>query len=618
MKKYFNGKKHPKLERGEERKNIFYYGFSGKRSKFSLISICLLYSLFRKNKMKLFSVLLIIPFLLQAQQIHFPQDTLAYDNLFNNRQFAVYDSEGRTHLTYTGQSGTDGATREIYYLSERSNGTFEKINITNNSVDDNYSTLSIDQNGNLHVGLTGRDGTNLFQIKYTNNISGSFFPPMWITTGGLNKATPFSKIGPDSVMHFVYFTYTDGSDNAYYRTYDLRNSTLSNEIFLTQAEAGGDYEASLDVDAIGKVHIVVKSGGIFGGPLKYFSNKTGNLQEIITPVSGNITLPRIRIHNGVVHLLYRLESGTRLHYTNNSSGDFSTPIPITPVGQRPAGYQNFTTDDEGNLYFVYQSSVAASGKGFFLIFGHNSGTFTDSMLVYDLTPEYVTRNSSMVIARGNGNFSVFYAPGAVRNSIVICDIFRKKGNIFDIIPVELENFTAYSYGNAVELKWVTVSETNNYGFEVERNSGEGFVDVTFVPGSGTITEKRVYSFTEYGLQTGKHIYKLTQIDYDGSRSVIGTVEADVSYNPSEFVLSQNYPNPFNPSTVIRYQIPEDGFVTLKIYDLLGNELATLFEGEQNRGSYTANWDASGIASGVYFYTLITGNNSASKKLMLLR
>jgi hypothetical protein len=73
--------------------------------------------------------------------------------------------------------------------------------------------------------------------------------------------------------------------------------------------------------------------------------------------------------------------------------------------------------------------------------------------------------------------------------------------------------------------------------------------------------------------------------------------------PREFTLGQNYPNPFNPSTKINYQLPVQSYVTLKLFDLLGREVATLVDGIEAPGNHSANWDASGMASGVYFYTL---------------
>ncbi len=192
-------------------------------------------------------------------QIPFAQDTIAYNNRFNNRQFAQYNSQGLLRLSYTSGLGTVSSYNEIYYVEEDINGDFSTINLTNNSVDDNYSTLSIDQNDVVHIGYEARD-PSIFQVMYTHNLSGTFSTPIAITQGGLNKATPFSKIGPDSVMHFVYYTYTNGSDNCYYRSYDLRTSTLGPEIFLSNGEASGDFQATLDIDSNGKVHIAIVSG----------------------------------------------------------------------------------------------------------------------------------------------------------------------------------------------------------------------------------------------------------------------------------------------------------------------------------------------------------------------
>jgi len=89
--------------------------------------------------------------------------------------------------------------------------------------------------------------------------------------------------------------------------------------------------------------------------------------------------------------------------------------------------------------------------------------------------------------------------------------------------------------------------------------------------------------------------------------------------PGDFILHQNYPNPFNPTTIIKYAIPESGLITLKVYDILGNEISTLVNKEQSAGEYefefnTADFD---LSSGVYFYQLQAGAFLQTKKLMLL-
>ena len=97
-----------------------------------------------------------------------------------------------------------------------------------------------------------------------------------------------------------------------------------------------------------------------------------------------------------------------------------------------------------------------------------------------------------------------------------------------------------------------------------------------------------------------------------------TNHEEIKNAPADFVLNQNYPNPFNPSTVISYQLPVSGNVTLKVYDVLGNEVATLVNDEKPAGKYEIRFDASLLSSGIYFYTLKAGSFIETKKLMLLK
>jgi hypothetical protein len=98
-----------------------------------------------------------------------------------------------------------------------------------------------------------------------------------------------------------------------------------------------------------------------------------------------------------------------------------------------------------------------------------------------------------------------------------------------------------------------------------------------------------------------------------------TVKVDeVKQLPTEIRLNQNYPNPFNPTTTIIYEIPEKSIVTLKVYDILGNEITTLLNEEKQPGSYKVNWNANSISSGIYFYTLSAGNYFSTKKMVLIK
>ena len=185
------------------------------------------------------------------------------------------------------------------------------------------------------------------------------------------------------------------------------------------------------------------------------------------------------------------------------------------------------------------------------------------------------------------------------------------------IPVELSSFRADVNVETVMLSWITATETNNSGFEVQRNSGSEYETLAFVQGNGTATETHSYSYVDKNVLTGKHQYRLKQVDYDGSFEYSNIVDVEIS-SPLKFSLDQNYPNPFNPTTRIKYSIPTTGFVTLKVYDLLGREAALLVNEKKQAGIYDVEFNASSLSSGVYIYKLTSGNFIETKKLMLLK
>jgi photosystem II stability/assembly factor-like uncharacterized protein len=192
-----------------------------------------------------------------------------------------------------------------------------------------------------------------------------------------------------------------------------------------------------------------------------------------------------------------------------------------------------------------------------------------------------------------------------------------------VLPVELTSFSTNTIGNVIELIWQTATETNNKGFEIYRNGKR----ISFIDGKGTTTEKQNYSFVDKGLSAGKYKYMLKQIDYDGTQKIVGEKTVNLKL-PEQFSLGQNYPNPFNPSTKIEFTIPQSSFVNLKIYNVLGEEVATLVNETKAAGNYEVNFSAKGrsasggntanLPSGIYFYKLQAGNFSESKKMILLK
>lgn len=187
-----------------------------------------------------------------------------------------------------------------------------------------------------------------------------------------------------------------------------------------------------------------------------------------------------------------------------------------------------------------------------------------------------------------------------------------------VVPVELISFSATIIDSKVKLDWFTATETNNSGFAVERATDlSNFEELIFIGGNGTTLERNVYSYLDESVQSGIYHYRLKQIDFDGSFEYLNTVSVDLGM-PGGFVLKQNYPNPFNPITNIEFQLPVSGFISLKVFDVLGNQVKTLINEEKKAGFYQIAFDASDLPSGVYLYKLSTESFSDIKKMTVLK
>ncbi len=191
-----------------------------------------------------------------------------------------------------------------------------------------------------------------------------------------------------------------------------------------------------------------------------------------------------------------------------------------------------------------------------------------------------------------------------------------------VLPVELTDFNSATNENYVILNWKTFSETNNSGFNIERsvsNKGiQNWKTIGFVNGKGTTSSPEEYSFTDAGITSGKYNYRLKQIDYNGSFQYFNLDNEVTVGIPVKFTLFQNYPNPFNPATVINCQLPVSGFISLKIYDLVGKEIITLVNENQDAGYHSIEFNGSGLSSGVYFYKLETEGFAETKRMTLIK
>jgi hypothetical protein len=253
--------------------------------------------------------------------------------------------------------------------------------------------------------------------------------------------------------------------------------------------------------------------------------------------------------------------------------------------------------------------------------------------------EFFPARRSFTVAAGNSDtLSFVFSPNDP-------EVFRDTARIFSnassspllialagegrdpILPIQLSRFVGRAVNGEVRLEWSTLSEINNYGFEVQLSTGDSVTFASlangFVPGHGTTNEPNNYQFIVHSPPPTAY-YRLKQIDLDGTTWYSDAIRIDLvtsvggGITPTEFALHNNYPNPFNPSTTIGFDIPVAGHALLEVFNTLGERVATLVDETKHPGRYTVSFDASRQSSGLYFYRLRAGSFTAVLRMMLTK
>jgi Secretion system C-terminal sorting domain len=297
-------------------------------------------------------------------------------------------------------------------------------------------------------------------------------------------------------------------------------------------------------------------------------------------------------------------------FVQNDAGDLKFGISNTSTSQMGSSAFSFNTT---YLIFV-KYTINTGGADECKLWVFDTGVPIDEASAG--TPE-VTNNST----NGQDIINAIAMRQGSQAYSAIMDGIRVSTTWDNLVPVELTSFTATALNNSVALNWSTATETNNSGFELQRKDGPNdFTEIGFIPGFGTTAENKSYSFVDGNLATGNYTYRLKQIDFDGTFSYSNEVDVVIS-SPAQFELAQNFPNPFNPSTKINFNLAVDSKVSLKVFNIVGQEVATLINSNLVAGVNSINFDASKLNSGVYLYRLeatgIDGSNFVDIKKMTL-
>ena len=330
---------------------------------------------------------------------------------------------------------------------------------------------------------------------------------------------------------------------------------------------------------------------------------------------------------------------TKMNIKNNEATAINAVIGLEIIPQVDGAYGNETVQWDAASQTVLMNKTGWVGVKFFSglqtalkSFEWFSGFANDSSFYAWLTqgtfdaPITVGVDGAVAIlgqnpiALNSGQSIDFYFGIALGSDQTGClanmDLCLAKYN--QVVPVELTSFTAISQNQQVTLNWVTATELNNNGFEVQRSiANSEFVTVGFVKGAGTTTAQQEYSFTDRNLRNGSYAYRLKQMDFNGVYDYSNAIEVEV-LNLDNYSLEQNYPNPFNPTTKITIGLPFRSNVALKIFNSLGQEVAELVNESLEAGTHSYNFDASNLTSGVYIYSLKTDAGVISKKMTLIK
>ncbi|HEY5124251.1 MAG TPA: T9SS type A sorting domain-containing protein [Ignavibacteria bacterium] len=496
-----------------------------------------------------------------------------------------------------------GGSTSVNNMLTLTNGTLntgsQTLTFTNGNtpITRTNGTITTSTGTNLIFGTTGNTGGNAFTIP-----SGTFSSTPSINNFTLNRTSSLTL------------------------SQDLNiNGTLTLTAGLLIGRNGStDYITTLGSSTSSIGTLFVGTGRIVGMMKRYISTSTTNYLFPIGTISN---------YNGI-NLCYT--SGPSVggiltaKFTLGDPGSMNGNNPIIDISTNPNyiinlysiyGYWSIVESGVAGTYRINLNadgfpgiSADADKRGQIRILKReNNGT------LWTATGDHLTATGTqqnLVAERENLSSFSEYALGT-----------NSEDNTFEeSLPVLLLTFSSSLNGRDIKLNWITSSELNNAGFDVERaemgNQNLEFGKIGFVQGRGTISTPTNYLYTDSKLNTGKYKYRLKQIDNNGNfeyHDLQSFVEIGV---PAKFDLSQNYPNPFNPVTKIDFTLPFESKVKVVVYDITGKEMKIILNDSKAAGYYSLRFDASNFASGVYFYRINAKSNekdfSSIKKMLLIK
>lgn len=494
-------------------------------------------------------------------------------------------------------------------------------------------------NGSVIIFENGEDTTTVLCGFTLTNGTGTY----WTDTGYSGGAIYCRDSNPCLINLVINANTSDYGGGICIREHsspNLENVTLSRNSAI---ENGGGIYIHNSNPSLLNIFVIRNTADVGGGICLYGSNATfeniiisnnvasgdqGACGGLLCSYNCNLSLVNVTVTENTASSVYNgigCAENTNLNVINsilwnNSSQeiyfpDWGSPNSVTiTYSNLKGGEAGILTNNNGNVNWL------------------DGNMDTDPLFVDSTSGDFHIQDSSYCIGAGVDSMQIndtwYYAPptdieGNPRPNPASSnpDMGAYENTRAEPLPVELSSFAVSIIENKVKLQWITTTETNNYGFKIERSEGLSWITIGFVEGNGTTTQPQNYEFVDDLLNVKADIhfvhYRLKQIDTDGSFEYSQVVTVNLKL-PLKFELLQNYPNPFNPLTQIKYTLPKAGHITLRIYNIAGQEIETLINTFQTAGEHQVKWMVKGLSSGIYFYRLQAGDYSETKKLILQR
>jgi hypothetical protein len=465
-------------------------------------------------------------------------------------------------------SGANGAVGRVIF-SGSSNSTISLALTTYTSSTEEFNSIEINKTGGAKVVLASG---NLFQSNNSSN-----FPDSLVLTSGIietgSNTWVMLRTGSDGIFGGSVTSYVNG----------ILGHGVSN--------GGGTVKILFQVgDANGYRPVRLR----FTAP----SNATGHYVWVKT-VAGDANTGSSTLNDGMAKV-----SAVRYQQIGYTKGLGSGVSMVVDSVELSYGTDDGVAAGNTALCVAYSTDARATWDSIGIATPHTTDLTTPPTFI---SPDAFA--TSITLADGASMYSALGTFNSTTNTL----------------PVQLSSFTAAAGLRGTTLTWKTASEADNAGFEVERRAVDSrqstvlssYAKIGFVAGAGTSTSGREYSYTD-APAPGRYAYRLKQIDRDGASTYSGEVEVVVGLAP-EVVTLGAYPNPFNPATVIDFTLQTDGQATLRVFNLLGQEVATLFAGQATAGRlYQVPFDASRLTSGIYVARLESGKSVAMTRLTVIK